>query len=105
MNHTAHQSLSTIINYDSIFQLFDLIDELYAQTTVPPIQPKCKKEKSKLIDFSNDPVYMAVMNAFNDSFEAKLKPSITPSNKLGGYGSTGRLQFTPSEDLLLAIGV
>ena len=48
INHSSPQNLSTIINYDSIFQVFDLIDQLYAQTVVPPIQPKCKKEKSKL---------------------------------------------------------
>lgn len=45
------------------------------------------------------------MDSFSPVFEPKLKPSVTPSNKLGGYGATGRLQFTPSEDKLLALGV
>ena len=54
---------------------------------------------------SNDPVYTSVMDSYNLVFDTKLKPSVIPSNKEGGYGSTGRLQFTPSEDALLAIGV
>ena len=54
---------------------------------------------------SNDPVYTSVMDSYNLVFDTKLKPAVIPSNKEGGYGSTGRLQFTPSEDALLAIGV
>ena len=45
------------------------------------------------------------MNAFANSFEAALKPTLHPAARQGGYGQTGRLQFTPSEDLLLALGL
>lgn len=53
----------------------------------------------------SDPTYTNVMNAFASSFEAPLKPTLHPAAVQGGYGQTGRLQFTPSEDLLLALGL
>lgn len=45
------------------------------------------------------------MTAFSTSFEASLVPNLRPAAGQGGYGQTGRLQFTPCEDLLLALGL
>lgn len=45
------------------------------------------------------------MNAMDPYFENRLKPVIQPANLRGGYGASGRLQFTPNEDALLAVGL
>ena len=50
-------------------------------------------------------VYLGVMEAFQPHFEPRLRPMLSPANPRGGFGSSGRLQFTPSEDVLLALGV
>lgn len=115
-NHPTPSSLANVLDYEAIQKVFDMIDNLYSQMTLPAIQStKTKKAKAKPLyfhddwlihrDLSEDPIYCSIMDSFNSMFEPKLKPSVTPSNKLGGYGSTGRLQFTPSEDKLLALGV
>ena len=51
------------------------------------------------------PIYKAVMTALQNHFEPKLRPDLHPANHFGGFGASGRLQFTPSEDSLLALGV
>ena len=45
------------------------------------------------------------MMALQNNFEPKLRPDLHPANHFGGFGTSGRLQFTPSEDSLLALGV
>ena len=45
------------------------------------------------------------MSTFGSSFDSALNPVLHGTNSGGGYGSTGRLQFTPHEDRLLALGL
>lgn len=59
-------------------------------------------ERRKLTE---NKVYLGVMEAFQPHFEPRLRPMLSPANPRGGFGSSGRLQFTPSEDVLLALGV
>lgn len=56
-------------------------------------------------DMMKDPVFVSVMTTFDAAFDAALKPVIHATNIGGGYGATGRLQFTAHEDKLLALGL
>lgn len=47
-NHPTPSSISNVLDYDSIQKVFDMIDNLYSQMTIPAIQStKVKKTKSK----------------------------------------------------------
>lgn len=56
-------------------------------------------------DMMKDPVFVSVMASFDSIFDSTLKPVVHATNIGGGYGATGRLQFTTHEDKVLALGL
>lgn len=102
-----------IVDFEAVTKVCDLIDSLCAQlpSQLPSSQPSKSKKNlwwlRRVLScrYEQHPVYQNVMTTLQATFEPKLKPEISPANTCGGYGSSGRLQFTPSEDTLLALGM
>lgn len=47
-NHPTPSSLANVLDYEAIQKVFDMIDNLYSQMTIPAIQStKTKKAKAK----------------------------------------------------------